>query len=456
MKRSREPPALCFAIKGRENISLRIHNASGEDKHFGDGKTDQLNYVLYLRPPLRNADLTTYGLVITYGETSILETPLFPRAVPNETVDLFDRSYAVFETHAISQDFDTRSITYAVYVQLENHGRYAKLKIEPGIDMSFTLETLFGKDRYKRLAWYPTDINPADYGVRLDPRIIPQRTPLWFRLRGEVTGTKAYMLIGYYTPDTWGEEGEFSAFQRDNMRLGTYSEEYAIMLMLLCRPHISIAETGLCPAGPPCPIGWGASPDGIIVDTTMDWNDVSKSITKHLVESDFDVTRGVLEIKTTGGKDMSMKAYYYPQVYMEMISTGTMWCDLVRYHRTDKIARVYRVYRHKPTEERLVQLIKYAYNNRHRIQDVIAETPFVEMRQYFADAAKTLAHVELAYPAGNTELETYELRQREIRTVPVVVHQKKHQKIDISLDEMEACKELLLSNKIVFHRHPRR
>jgi hypothetical protein len=232
------------------------------------------------------------------------------------------------------------------------------------------------------LPWFPPDVDPAHYGIRIDTRKIPQRTPLWFKLRGTVTGSKAYALLGYFVPPPpapynfyKGSSSSFSAFARSAMRLGTVSEDAAMIAYLHAFPDRSFYELGWCPLPAPAPLGWGASPDGLLEDPSMiSWDMVPADVASHYSEEERvanpgGLAKGACEFKTSRTKTC-MEAYFYPQVYMEMMALNVYWCDLVRY-RPGAEARVYRIYRHKPTEELLMRLWKRAIDNATRLQEIV-------------------------------------------------------------------------------------
>jgi hypothetical protein len=180
------------------------------------------------------------------------------------------------------------------------------------------------------------------------------------------------------------------------------------------------------------PTGWGASPDGLIVDPHMTWDQVPADISKHYTEAErasFNITRGACEFKTSRTK-LSMEAYFYPQVYLEMIVLNVVWCDLIRYrpgynysdeHKTwvhEDTAHVYRIYRHRPTEDLLLQLWKYAFSNVSKLQDIIVEDSFVQLRAFFTTLANQIP-IRKAIgmtPEINQQLVEYHSRKRKLMT----------------------------------------
>lgn len=363
---------------------------------------------------LKLSQAQRYSFYVCHENTCIFSRALVP-SKEDDSRTFMDITYQVYETHTLAV---SEQNIVKLYVQLDKN---MQEKWEVSVDMTVQwLRTRFGQNRFHHLQFFPLDIDPSAYGLKVDPRTIPQRTPLWFKMRGEVTGTKAYKFMGY-----WSDDSPIDDRARANMRFGTYAEEYAIMLMLLSRPHISISLLGWCTAEQPYPIGWGASPDGLITDETMTWDVVPESIAK-----DFDVKRGVLEIKSSRNK-LSMEAYFIPQIYMEMISTKTCWCDLVRYMRSQNAhcARVYRIYRHTPTEQMLTDLLKYAQRNQSNLKRVIEEEQFKNIRAYFQRVASELSYQELEVtPPIKKLFDAYDEHKKKLLTVSDAYAPEKVQK----------------------------
>ncbi len=415
--------------------------------HRFDENKDSIFYGIYFRPVIQNAK--DYVMFAIHDGKVVFSSRLLPQPTPGAKTAILDRVYWTFETHSIMLDEKETSI-YGMYIELENTGTKT-VKIEPAIDMSVTwLTRTFTDKRFTSLPFFPPDIDPAEYNLKIDVRKIAQKTPLWFKLRGDVTGTKMYTLIGFWVPTkekdpTWTFDGEkvFDAFSRENMRFGSQSEDYAIMMLLLFRPNISIELVGCCPAPPPYPSNWNASPDALIFDPNMSWAEIPETTSaQYTLEDGFDPRQGVMEIKSSKTK-LNMAAYFYPQIYMEMITTKRIWTDLVRYRRTSvnngdgtwsykHVARIYRVYRHKKTEETIVRLGKMAYANRATLQTLVHTNPeYIAIRHYFEELAEQATYVEITLDDcrdcnGEQIFKDYYKRKRElakplIDTVPTNV-----------------------------------
>ena len=427
-KRSRiqDEDGITFIIGNVKNgaqlpYSLRTF---GKSTHF-DQDTDSIIYGLYLTEGLgKQQQVHNYALYVFNNGNLIFSTMLAPKEQAVDTVEYVDRRYRVYETHQLITERSDVLTVFGLYIQLINTDTSSSLAsphICPMVDMPlWWFDNNMGKDRYKDTIFFPYDIDPAVYGLKIDMRTIPQRTPLWFKARGEVSGTKAYLFIGFFVPTEkedpgWTIDGggtvPIDAFQRSRMRFGSMGEEEASILYMLHRPQVRINMVGWCnvPTYMKLPSNWGCSPDGTIFDPSMSATKIPEFIWDLMSEQEktWDFKRGALEIKSSKNS-LKFNAYYLPQVYMEMICTETVWCDLVRYTRkritdmngcwvTRHVARVYRIFRHKPTEEKLIQLWKYAVKNKKRLREVVFTDPaFVQFRQYLHDMADTLPYTEIS------------------------------------------------------------
>jgi len=395
----------------------------GKDTRFDQGAAS-ITYGLYLNELLQTHALN-YALYVLHKGTVIFSTMLVPDKQTKQIVNLIDRRYLVFETHqVITERSDAPLTIFGLFIQLINTDTSDNLSspcICPVVDMSLTwFEQTMGKERYKDTEFFPYDIDPEKYNLKVDFRRIPQRTPLWFKARGELTGTKAYKVLGFYVPTKeadpgWtldgGETKPIDNFQRSRMRFGSLVEEGAAVLYMLTRPHVRLEMVGFCktPLDMKLPSSWGCSPDGLIYDPSMSPAKIPESIWNLLsiAEKGWDVRNGVLEIKSSKNS-LKFNAYYLPQIYMEMISTKTIWCDLVRYTRkritdvhgkwiTKHVARIYRVFRHKPVQEKMIELWKYGLKHKKRLQDVVhSDQAFIQFRKYLSDVADKFAYTEIS------------------------------------------------------------
>jgi hypothetical protein len=179
---------------------------------------------------------------------------------------------------------------------------------------------------------------------------------------------------------------------------------------------------------------WGASPDGVIVDPEMSWNKVPADVAKNYSKSGIDITHGACEFKTSRTK-LGMEAYFYPQLYMEMISLNVVWADLIRY-RPERmydqntkewtykdVAHVYRVYRDKQTEDLLMELWARAQTNYSKLKEIVQEEAYVRLRLYFDRKAETLEPTDVIQMTPETEYmykQYYAYKQQHAQPEPFV------------------------------------
>lgn len=397
------------------NASFAAKQLGPGDASFEDGlSTDSIDYAVYFRPHLTYAQACDLQLSVSYcGQSTTPKTLLFQHTImPTTHTTLVLRAgeleYLCSDTHQLQvrgQGHELQVI--ALYLTLCNNNisttSSLDLLLQPHVSMKTHLSGAFGADRYQSLAWFPPDVDPTLWGLRIDARSIPQRSPLWFKLRGIVSGSKAYQLLGFFM----NAPKRFNAFAKSAMRLGTLCEDVAAAAYLVTFPARVFQEVGWC-AAPHGPAGWGASPDGVLIDASMTWDSVPDYVRADYVgrEGAFDITRGACEFKTSRTK-LCCEAYFLAQVYMEMIALDVVWCDLVRYRPLRAwdadalkwtyrdVAHVYRVWRRRDLEARLMELWKRASSsssssstmNSSRVQD---EPPFVQMRSELEHMAAAL------------------------------------------------------------------
>lgn len=366
-------------------------------KSIGEGNDCQI-YAIYFRPPISFSNAQECML-----ETESFSLPLVNVKAPRE-VHILDRTYMLFPTHELIFERDNLNTVLGMFIQI----MYTSL---PHVSTAlYFLPQLLGADRFRDTVFFPFDVDPNTYRLRIDPRTIPQRTPLWTKSRGPVTGTKMYTLLGFWVPTmaqdpTWTLDGPrvFTEFQRANMRLGSESEEYALLLYLHTYDTTRAEMIGWCnvPRTSGLPSDWGCSPDGLLIDNALGWDDMPSGY-KELFPL-LDPRRGALEIKSSK-TSLSMQAYFIPQVYMEMICLETMWCDIVRY-RQGHTARVYRIFRDVRLEQDMLELVKYAREHSEQLQHVVQEARFIQMRQRLEGEARRARYKELR--ASNELLEVF-------------------------------------------------
>lgn len=390
------------------NGTLRFYCSSGdfvvrqlgpEGADFEDGiSQDSLDFVMHFRPPLEPERLPTTVVAVRYqGAKYISQAVLMSQTLAPLTngVTLVLREqeleYRCYDTYTLHVK---QGRVYALHLTVENsmtsgpaEGAY-DLALRLHVDTRLHFLRQYLGERAHFLTWFPSDVDPALYGLKIDPRRIPQRTLLWFKLRGDMSGSKAYQFLGYFI-----DSGPMTFVQKGQMRLGTFSEDLGLLAYCHRFPDRTYYEQGWCPA-PAQPLGWGASPDGVVVDPQMTWEALPPAIAVQYEDhpAGIDITRGGVEFKTSRSK-LSMEAYFLPQVYMCMIALGTVWWDVVRYRpsrmwdeerdawRYDDTAHVYRIYRNRDLEQRLMKLWKHALPNQHVLAQVTKEEAYVQMRK---------------------------------------------------------------------------
>lgn len=378
---------------------------------FEDGlNTDSVDLVIHFRPPLA-APMGT--LIVDYvgakhvENTQLCAQPLLPLNQGQELVlraqELEYRCYPRYNIHV--KDGKIMSLHLSVENTNTNSnggggdGSYdLVLQLHVNTRLEFMARHLGKRGRF--LEWFPPDVDPAQWGLRIDPRKIPQRTPLWFKLRGDVSGSKAYSFLGWFFSNS---PGVFNAFQKSAMRLGTFSEDLIVLIYCSEFPDRIFEEVGWCPAIG-YPVGWGASPDGLVMDPQMSWDQVPPALRKHYEKGEIplrEISYGACEFKTSRTK-LGAEGYFLAQIYMEMIALQVVWCDLVRYRPArewnadegrwmyNDMAHVYRVFRDPAMESRLLPLWKRAQANQHALAKLIQEPEFVQIRFDLEQQARQL------------------------------------------------------------------
>jgi hypothetical protein len=418
----------------RHAIHIQSHNTFERD--------DTVFYVVTLQEPIEPAGYAVINYENNKGPPITLPFASDALEYYEETLGNGDR-YHVYETHAIQVVGEDNRMK-SIHFQLENNQLYSNdpsLRLELGVDMGHTfLPDLVGEERFHGLAFFPASPDKTLLEAGVDASRVPQRTPLWFKLRGTVSGTKASKLCGFYVPDKRTEEGRnwslngpskpFSAYQKCNMRFGSLREFYMIIIYLLTYPLRSFHEVGWCAMRKPYPVTWGASPDGYVYDPTLTIEQLPRSLVAahKLPNKRIDITKGAIEFKASRN-NCKMAAYYIPQIYMEMMALRTVWVDLVRYcekttqegdtWKKQRECRVYRVYRNAEVERVLVDALRHALDNVATLQDVVLTEPFCQLRTKFQTIADTLEYRTLTItPEIERALNEYEAYRGRPHMVP--------------------------------------
>ena len=365
------------------------------------------------------------------------------RVSPNEEPEprmLGKRRFQVYETHAT--EIDVKKRVKRVYLKASNNqlnGKSDTVILQPEVDMVKFIQSVVG-DRFKGLKYYPPDLDLLRDLSGIKSEEVPQRTPMWFKLRGKVSGSKAYSLLGYWLPSpttqvglkwSWTAPAVFSQWQKANMRYGTLYENHVALAYLLAphNRHKSFQEVGWVVAPKPYPPGWGASPDGLIHDPKMTWDQLPNDLLQQYSKADrkkFDITRGAAEFKTSK-YNCKFEAYYLPQVYMEMISLDVVWCDLVKYNISTKnidgvwtqvrTCKQFRIYRNKNTESWIKELLHSSLKHTHDLLRHVMTDPYQAIRDYLQEVAEDREYTSILIEEDGPidtaikDYETYRLKK---------------------------------------------
>jgi hypothetical protein len=300
--------------------------------------------------------------------------------------------------------------------------------------MSF-FPSVFPK-RFKGLLWYPPDPE-VDVGP-IDARQVPQGNPLWFKLRTPVSGSKVCKLLGYFVPDPTSTDSkqaadaaqwslqkreDFTGWKAVGVRFGRLREHNIVLSYLSYQKHVHFHECGFVPH-PDNPEQWGASPDGVFIDPTMDWSQLPKETQRDFAgyRKTMDCTRGAAEFKSSRF-NCKFNGYYIGQCIWEMQSLQVMWCDLIRYcerrqrdHTTGTWSVVYeckriRLFRDAAKERKMLELVKRARTveltgNSKAYMALVHSGPYKEMRAEFDQLAQIANQLpdEVCKIPVNTEL----------------------------------------------------
>lgn len=421
---------------------------------FGDTRypTDDLAHCgVFLSKPLSISDNIRCTLDVYYAGKDPIGRGRIRMVVcqPKNScvVSLEDKFiYNVLPTHALRLDLSNTKTFNCIEFTIQNtqlitNDNTPMLELVVDITPWFHSIQNVGAERFISQQYYPADPTVMEALELVNAQDVPQRTPYWFKLRGKVTGSKAYKMCGFFQG-----QSTFNAIALKRMRFGRLREDFACMLYLQHVPqHVKVQMVGLVPYSGRT--GWGASPDGLIIDSEMSWDDVPTWTKAEY--GDLDITRGALEIKCSQANCL-MRDYYYPQVYLEMMSLGAVWADVVRYSEqkvsdgngvwtTQRTCRIYRIYRHKPTEEQLVSCIITALQGDREALYNNPSGQFVAIRSYFKDLASRAQYTEVDVSCSAPLFNSY------------ISHIEDHQKVDLPIDkndEEPAHKCLTLSADI--------
>lgn len=407
----REAPQT-YSVLEKLNNMVFIFECDSECKitpvSFGNNvfpKDDIIFYGVFFDPPIAVDSFMNGAFLDVYynGKNPIgrgrVSLNLYPDDSKKEYIVLkSDCKYIVFDTHALRldphNDDNVQCVEFTIHnTQISERDNTPILQLLPSITPFMEQNTPKG-GKFVDLSYYPADPDVMDTLQDIDCSMVPQRTPYWFKVRGAVTGSKAYKLCGFFQRSS----ANFDEAALKRMRFGRIMEDY-ICLSYIIAQGVTVSMCGFVPYN--SEHTWGCSPDGKVHDAKMSWDNSSIPLYTKNDYSHLDIRFGALEIKASRS-DCSMKDYYYPQIYLEMMTLETAWVDVVRYSemrisngqmwRTERKIRIYRVYRHKPTEHIITKCIK---NGLEKGQSVYNNKEFIKLRSYLRDLANAAQYKEI-------------------------------------------------------------
>lgn len=393
-----------FELESPQQTRFVVRNLCNSSFSYGN---DVVFFEVEFEPPLEEDTVSQSMLRIgsIHKADHVFFLPIMPPNQDHHPVsfphaDPIPITYWIFETHAVRYRYlktkstnVTRTVVSSMEFSLENNQTSQRtpstFKIEMGLDPTFhILPLLLGKERYVGTHFFPLDPD-VDIGKAISTELIPQRTPRWYGLRGEVGGSTVSKLLGFWP---YSSSSSFDAKKQNQMRFGRIRE----MDLLLIYMHNLSENAVFHEKGWLQHYGhsdWGCSPDGYIVEPETPADAVSVKI--QAAYPDLDITKGVVEFKASFFT-RKMEAYFIPQVYWEMMCCGTMWGDLVRYmERNGRVGSVvkkliecfaYRIHRNPKVEAVLVARVEEAYKvlktqGEEALAQLVQQAHFVSFRE---------------------------------------------------------------------------
>lgn len=330
---------------------------------------DRVHYEFRFVPPMSrehasNSYITTLHLQSKRQDVQLVVLP----STDDKNLRIInnDHVYLTFPSHAARLTVPDALNVSLVYATLHNN------QLQGDIDTPIYCIDILGPphERYKTLDYFPPV--PIE-GMAIDATKYPQGLPMSFKQGTGHTSSRVAKLIGYYP----GKDN-FNSWKRAAMRFGRLKEFTAVMVYLNHFPERIFYQTGFHQSEQ-----GSAQPDGLIEDPLS-------IIGAGEGYDDLDPTQGIIEIKCSKS-NCNYEGSYFVQCVWEMMASNRSWCDLVRYcEKPVKVDgkwilqatfRVARLYRHKETEDRLVNLVKNSSN------PFVDSKEYVAMRKHFDDMA---------------------------------------------------------------------
>lgn len=434
---------LVMTNNNNESLSLNVVNVG--DKSFDQGD-DIICFHIHLENPCNIA--TTGSKLITYYDNvpKFCFTIIAPHNHKNTWIPGgSDRKFLTFTTHVLELDSDTNELRCIMIIFENNRLNFDDFtkghvhQIEPHLDD--LLKPPQGINYITLPITVP--LHPADPLLeQVSLEHVSQRTPLWFALRTDesFSGT----MCGKFAVGYWLKRDEKDRIakkqkpvhdvikdnlrQTSNMRMGRIREDEVLCIAMhnfignyyetgysawdvINRPDLQ--QYGLHTMFPSK--RWGCSPDGLFESDSLTWDVGIPAKTRNHYSKyapHIDPKRCVLEFKVSFHSS-SFPDYYIPQLYWEMIATGSVRSILVRYKRcngqrddgkwgTVRVANAYEIYRDPDVEHLLIENIKKSLSKPPEIPllQFIEENPssYKKLEKIFAAIAESTEAIPLKIP----------------------------------------------------------
>jgi hypothetical protein len=406
-----------YGVYAQKSSVTRVINVGR--RHFTKG--DDVVFLHIYCNPLASAD----SIIVTYANKTPMYTLRITGEPPRETLQLDGRTFESYPTHQVER-LKGQSI---VYLTLENNrisfndDDTAPL-IEPHIDLQTCVVPGVKFTQLPFLPLHPDD--PLLEGRWLHE--LPQRVPTWYVARGErdVSGSNVNKYAGGYWLDD--DKGAWNARSSALMRFGRLNENNVQLIAMYNHQMWEFQECGTFvfpdPAAPPRGRGkeeeegqrkrqrvdlplpppqaavkagvpsdaameavrFKASPDCLaIVPSIRDWSSFPAATTAAYSDC-ASAQKMVLEFKASYSST-AFPEYYIPQLYWEMIATGSAQACLVRYKKrrqmdpssgrwvTHHEAMEYHIFRDPVVEQLIWRNVRLSLNARIPLKDWVAANP---------------------------------------------------------------------------------
>ena len=381
-----------YQVYAQKSRVTRVINVG--QRHFSKGD-DTVFFHIYLSPFSSLSD----SVFICYANNTPLYTLRITGERPMETLTLGDddRTFEFYPTYQLEKLKDGAGVI--LYVTLENNritfddDDTAPL-IEPHVDLRTCVVPGVKFTQLPYIPLHPDD--PLLEGRWLHE--IPQRVPTWYVARGEgdVSGSNVNKYAGGY----WLEDSGWSARSSSLMKFGRLNENNVQLIAMHNHQHWEFQECGTYVFQPPPPppaaavgnqvsaegptkkkikvespptppasaaVRYKASPDCLAIIPLLDW-DVFPAATRARYSATCLPHKMVMEYKASYSST-AFPDYYIPQLYWEMMATGSAQACLIRYKKRRQIdpqgkwgtnheAMEYHIFRDPAVEDMIVRNVR--------------------------------------------------------------------------------------------------